>query len=306
MQYYDVIGDIHGHADALEALLLRLGYQYKDSVYQHTSNKALFVGDLIDRGPKQRRVIEVVRSMVQHGQAHCVMGNHEFNAICYATTGANGRPLRANNERNRKQHAAFLNAYPRRQERDQIINWFKSLPLFIETEGLRVIHAAWNEPALTHLSAYIDHNNGLLDSAYSHYADRSSNFYHAIETILKGPETRLPEGVSFQDKEGAIRNKARIMWWRQEDLPAQQRLHLGDKLNNGDKLSQLSIANGHYYQQQDKPLFVGHYWLDQDVPALCTNNCACLDYSIAQQGKLVAYKWRGERRLSADNFEWTR
>ncbi|MEW5057197.1 MAG: metallophosphoesterase [Cycloclasticus sp.] len=304
MQYYDIIGDIHGHADALEALLLKLGYRQHNGVYRHPAQKVLFLGDLIDRGPKQRRVIDIVQAMVEQGQAVCIMGNHEFNAICYASLGAAGQPLRANNARNQRQHAAFLDAYPDTEERQQVITWFKSLPVFFETNDIRIIHAAWNEPALSDLSGFLDADNCLLASSYEDYADKSSSFYRAIEILLKGPEAHLPAGVSFKDKEGTLRYKARIMWWNNEDLPTIERLHLGHSLSNGHKLDELSLDQGHHYPASHKPLFVGHYWLDEEVPSLCADNCACLDYSIARQGKLVAYQWRGECILSADNFTW--
>ena len=47
--------------------------------------RAVFVGDLIDRGPAQLRILDIVKLMVDSGSAQVVMGNHEFNAIAYAT-----------------------------------------------------------------------------------------------------------------------------------------------------------------------------------------------------------------------------
>ena len=75
---YDLIGDIHGHADELKRLLSELGYQKRLGVWRHTSRRAVFVGDLIDRGPQQREVINVVRSMVEGDAALICMGNHEI------------------------------------------------------------------------------------------------------------------------------------------------------------------------------------------------------------------------------------
>lgn len=48
----DFIGDIHGHADKLVALLQKLGYTKINGSYAHPERKVLFVGDYIDRGPK--------------------------------------------------------------------------------------------------------------------------------------------------------------------------------------------------------------------------------------------------------------
>src|SRR5690554_7046201 len=75
---YDIIGDVHGHADQLEALLKKLGYNYKNGAYSHSERKLISVGDLCDRGPAQRRTIDIIRAMHEADQAHVIMGNHEF------------------------------------------------------------------------------------------------------------------------------------------------------------------------------------------------------------------------------------
>ncbi|MDC6350459.1 metallophosphoesterase [Zeaxanthinibacter sp. PT1] len=62
---FDLIGDIHGHADELQQLLLKLGYEKKDGVFAHEDRKAFFVGDYIDRGPKIPETLEIVRTMVE-------------------------------------------------------------------------------------------------------------------------------------------------------------------------------------------------------------------------------------------------
>lgn len=80
---YDLIGDIHGHADKLEELLRTLGYELKNGMYGHAERKLLFVGDYIDRGPKIRETLQLVRSMVDSGTAIALMGNHEYNALCF-------------------------------------------------------------------------------------------------------------------------------------------------------------------------------------------------------------------------------
>lgn len=80
---YDIIGDIHGHADALAALLSDLGYRERAGAWRHPRRQALFVGDFIDRGPGQVATLNIARSMVDAGSARAVMGNHELNAIAW-------------------------------------------------------------------------------------------------------------------------------------------------------------------------------------------------------------------------------
>ncbi|MGW3494513.1 polynucleotide kinase-phosphatase [Streptomyces sp. NPDC001020] len=71
---FDIIGDIHGCSSELEALLGRLGYA--DGVHPE-GRTAVFVGDLVDRGPDSPGVLRRVMSMVASGNALCVPGNHE-------------------------------------------------------------------------------------------------------------------------------------------------------------------------------------------------------------------------------------
>ena len=89
---FDIIGDVHGCCDELEALLDRLGYLAADSgtadpfwgrrTYAHPGGrKAVFVGDLVDRGPRTLDVVRLVRNMATSGAALCVPGNHDVKLV---------------------------------------------------------------------------------------------------------------------------------------------------------------------------------------------------------------------------------
>jgi predicted MPP superfamily phosphohydrolase len=127
---YDIIGDIHGHARELECLLDKLGYSTDGKLYPQ-GRQLLFLGDFIDRGPENRRTIEIVQKLVLLGLASAVMGNHEYNAICYHTRSQVGDKefLRDHSEKNTGQHQAFLNDYPDKKEREQVIRWFQTGPV---------------------------------------------------------------------------------------------------------------------------------------------------------------------------------
>jgi protein phosphatase len=77
---FDIIGDIHGCYDELLQLLDKLGYTKNASgIFQHsTGRQAVFVGDLVDRGPKIPEVVRLVKEMVEAGHAFCVPGNHDI------------------------------------------------------------------------------------------------------------------------------------------------------------------------------------------------------------------------------------
>jgi protein phosphatase len=80
---FDVIGDVHGCAEELDALLDRLGYAPgADGVRRHAEGrKAVFVGDLVDRGPQVAAVLKTVMAMVEAGSALAVPGNHDVKLV---------------------------------------------------------------------------------------------------------------------------------------------------------------------------------------------------------------------------------
>jgi protein phosphatase len=77
---FDIIGDIHGCCDELEQLLAKLGYERNDqNIYEHPQGrKAIFVGDLVDRGPRIPDTVRIVKEMVDAGSGMCVPGNHDI------------------------------------------------------------------------------------------------------------------------------------------------------------------------------------------------------------------------------------
>jgi len=82
---YDIIGDIHGYATELKALLTKMDYQEIDGVWQHHERRVIFLGDFVDRGPEQVETVQIAKAMVEKSNALAVMGNHEFNAVCWDT-----------------------------------------------------------------------------------------------------------------------------------------------------------------------------------------------------------------------------
>jgi len=303
---YDLIGDIHGHSDALTRLLDKLGYAKTDGVYRHPDRKLIFLGDFIDRGPDQRGVLEIVRPMIDSGTALSVMGNHEFNAIAYYTLDPDdhNRHLRVHFEQNRKHHQAFLEVFEGKSDYAETIEWFRTLPLWLELEGIRVVHACWDEALMKllqdkhpSLHEYLDDN--LLVAA----SRKGSDEHEAVETLLKGKEIELPNGQSFSDKDGNARHHLRVRWFDGEAAtyqeaflgPEDARSHIPEDPIGADHIIQ--------YSHDDPPVFVGHYWMDSE-PTVLAPNVACLDYSVAAKsgGKLVAYRWDGEQALSDEKF----
>ena len=225
MSGYDIIGDVHGMATLLEERLTSLGYSANSGAYSHPERTAVFVGDLIDRGGEQLRTLELVKAMVDAGSAQIVMGNHEFNAICWATRDPKtGKPLRQHSDHNRAQHKEFL-ALPA-QDQARWVEWFKTLPLWLDLTTIRVIHACWHQASIDVVRAVTGGSERL--STVDHFVDATtfgSALHDAVEVLLKGPEIALRDYdmASYWDAEaGKSREKARIKWWDHDasTLPA--------------------------------------------------------------------------------------
>jgi hypothetical protein len=201
IQGYDLVGDVHGHADPLHRLLDKLDYAEVDGAFRHPERKMIFVGDFIDRGPQQREVLRIARSMCEAGIASAVIGNHEFNAIGWAAQKNDGKFLRSHSEKNASQHAKFLRQIEEDSaDHNHAVTWFRSLPIWLDLPGFRVVHACWHEPSREALMSFLDEAGRFTEEGIQESYRHGSEAHAAVEILLKGPEERLPEGIHFFDK----------------------------------------------------------------------------------------------------------
>lgn len=298
---YEIFGDIHGHAAELIELLQRLGYREINGAYRHPERIALFVGDLIDRGPAIREVLQLVKGMYDQDAAQVVLGNHEFNALAFHTS-HEGRPLREHSDKNLRQHGETLRQVPH-DELKRYLDWFRRLPPALSLPGLRVVHACWDPDRIREINAAFDAFGGWNVEFLRSATDPDTALFQAVEDVLKGKEQCVPEGQLFTDKDGHKRNSLRVQWYRTpvNDTFASYALPCSSEVP-ALPLPSLLDRPVHPYPHDAPPVFFGHYWLRSDVPGPLTANVACLDYSIARKGRLCAYRWDGERELVADRF----
>lgn len=306
---YDIIGDIHGEADKLHALLATLGYRLQAGSYRHPnpSRTAVFVGDFIDRGPRQVETVDTVRRMVDEGKALAVMGNHEFNAIAWHTPDPEmpGEFLRPHEgllgQKNRQQHGAFLKEVEHRPElHRELVDWFLTLPLWLDLPSIRVVHACWHQGYMEELRSRLTLDLQLTRETMVPASRRDAVEFRTVEGLTKGLEVPLRDELAFLDKDGHSRNNVRIRWWDADSttyrelamMPDPERLRLPDVPLEHDARPRLDSA---------KPVFFGHYWLTGE-PVLQTRFAACVDYSAGKGGSLVAYRWDGEPELLLGNF----
>lgn len=297
---YDLVGDIHGHAEPLVRLFRRLGYMRQRGVFRHPERRVVFLGDFIDRGPQIRETLEIVRPMIDSGAALAVMGNHELNALAFHTPDPEnpGSHLRPHNDTNSRQHAETMRQLPA-GELASYLQWFRTLPLWLDLDGLRVVHACWDDVRMKRIEGPI--SDDFLHSACVPRGPR----FEPVEAILKGKEARLPSGTTFRDKDGHERKATRVKWYEPPAGHSYRTYAMASEPIDSDApLPDEVIRAAVPYPEDAKPVFVGHYWLTGEQPRLLRDNVACVDWSVAKGGFLCAYRWSGERRLDAGNFVW--
>lgn len=216
----DIIGDVHGEIDALSSLMSHLGY---DSRGKHPEGRRLvFVGDLTDRGPDSPAVVGLVQRLVETGRAQCVLGNHDLNILL-------NEPKHDNHWFFGEESALDGSGEPTPAIladdaiRQQVREFFKSLPLVLERADLRVVHACWDDSMVeiarqsndvvalyNEQVAMIDarHNDMPLDEIDQGLEDQNLN---PVKVLTSGKERRV--ATPFKAA-GKLRYEERVNWWK--------------------------------------------------------------------------------------------
>lgn len=320
---YDVIGDIHGCATKLESLLAGMGYTAAGpgEPYRHPTRTAIYVGDLIDRGDEQLLVLQIVTAMVDAGTARMVLGNHEFNAMAYATEWpeGSGRFLRPHDDptnrwsaKNEKQHRAFLEQV-RGDDRVRYVDWFWTQPLWLDLGDIRVVHACWHSDSMDMLRRELGGDRLTSVQQLRRASTEGDPVYEAVETLLKGPEISLTHygQAAYRDKDGISRGRARVQWWNGGAYTLRGVAEMSSGFTQADGTAYPALpdievaAEDRSFVYSDQILvFYGHYWRsgEPEHGKDWTDYTACVDFSAVKGGKLTAYRWSGEKRVLPENF----
>jgi len=216
----DIVGDAHGEIDALRSLMQHLGYN-EDGIHPE-GRRLIFVGDLTDRGPDSPAVVELVQQLVEAGHAQCVLGNHDLNLLL-------NHPKHENKWFYGEE---FLdgdgNVIPQKyadySRREKLLDFFATLPMALERDDLRVVHACWDDNMLS-----LARRSSNVVSLYHEHADRiefdaakrpemddiDRGLLHQnmnpVKKLTSGPEERTEQAV---ERGGKMRNERRVHWWK--------------------------------------------------------------------------------------------
>lgn len=275
MSGYDIIGDVHGHMSLLEQQLDQLGYLKKDESFFHPrGRKAVFVGDIINRGKETVGVLKIIRRMHQCEEAYIVLGNHEFGLLQQFTI----------NPSNVDPHLI------------EFIPWIRSLPLFLEFPEFRVVHAAWHLPSIELLK-----NKDWKDEHFiRNTMSKNSDYKDAVRIILRGISVPVPEELKYFDRFGVERKKARIRWWekRKKTISGADFFPACQKMKNIEFENKIKLPEKPY-SINELPVFFGHYCLPEHEPKVI-NNLVCLDGCVTSGNVLWAYQYNAHEKISPE------
>ncbi len=218
----DVVGDVHGDIDALRELFSHLGY---DTAGNHPDSRQLvFLGDLTDRGPDSVAVVRCVRQLIDSSNAQCILGNHELNILLNQRKFDNGwffgEPFHdeATNEIVVQELADDV-------IRGEVVDFFRSLPLVLQREDVRAVHACWQPEMVAMASEAVDvvefykkhrYNINLGLAIRSDLEDwqrelRLQNL-NPVKVLTSGLEVKATEPFSGN---GKTRRLERFPWWQE-------------------------------------------------------------------------------------------
>ena len=217
----DIIGDVHGEIEALSSLLHHLGY---DATGRHPSDRKLvFVGDLTDRGPDSPAVVDIVHSLVNAERAQCVLGNHDLNILLgdrkhdnhwffgeeWALDGSNvPTPAKLADDSVRR----------------QVLELFGSLPLVLERDDVRVVHACWDlgmveiarqtHDVVTLYGEHVETINARHRRSHLDEIDRGLEHQNLnpVKVLTSGKERRVTKPF---EASGKMRYEERVSWWNE-------------------------------------------------------------------------------------------
>lgn len=249
-------------------MLERLGYGVVDGRWCHQEGRQLIsLGDLLDRGPDPLACVERIAELAADGCAHMVLGNHELNALHYV------EGLREHSEKNRAQFETTLvqiEADYARWERARAFIESQPTHMLLDEGRLRVVHAYWDDEALSALPLRMDSRAGLEACALG------GSLEAAAELCIKGPEERCER---YRDHGGHWRQTRRLPWWIEYPADAPR------------------VVFGHYWFPWPEHTPSEPRWAGPGA------NAACLDFCAGRGGPLVALRYPEGEFVSVENLD---
>lgn len=288
----DIVGDVHGEFDALRSLMQQLGYSDHG---EHPQNRRLvFLGDLCDRGPDSPAVIRLVRQLVEREHAQCLLGNHEINILRATPKNGNGWFFAHDHDRehNRFTHCVQADAL----QRASISDFFDTLPLTLQRDDLRLVHAAWLPEQVAAIAAapersaldlylrYETRTEARVAAQGLHAAVQAEQRQYAAQLLDANARVPLLPALGLYDETYQMSNPVRVLTSGVERRVAEPFFASG----KWRMVERMPWWNDY---QDATPVIIGHYWrwFDEHTRLLISKGEADLFAAVA------ANDWQGMR-----------
>lgn len=280
-----------------------MGYEKKKSYYFHSERKAIFVGDFTNRGTEIRPTVTLIRQMVEEGAAFAILGNHEINNILYHLKNEIKEPLlREIGKRYSSVSQTNIEYKPYPEEWKSVRAWLRTLPLFLEFEGLRIVHAYWSDAHINLIRAEVPQDKIPKKIFRDLVLHPETPLSQAILQSTRGIHMVLPRDLKIYDHRNRFHRFFRIKWWQSPEGQTFNEWSFESKFH----LPRYTIPPEIYpdfeiYPESAPPVFFGHYCLGRGPEVIAPNLC-CVDACVTMRHTLAAYRWNGERELTPDNL----
>lgn len=323
---FDIVGDIHGEIDALNSLLHVMGYNLKGE--HPEQRKLIFVGDLCDRGQNSVAVIQQVKILIERGHAYCVLGNHELNLLNQSYREGNGWYF---GSPHMDDHKSFYSVPATPEDQQWILQFLQTLPIALESDQIRVVHACWDTHSIQQLKAL---DKLHLCEAYEHFVQQTQQHIadagiieqacqeaEQFREALTDPNSDIPWLKYLAQKEWIeqMYNPIKVLTSGAEYM-TDKPIYAGGKWRMKDRLPWWEDY------QEDIPVIIGHYWRKFDLAEVKAGlfqqidplqwfghkqNVFCVDYSVGKRyldrqqqrefsSKLAALRWPEKQVIFED------
>jgi hypothetical protein len=319
----DIVGDIHGEYQALINLLLNLGYNEHGDHAE--DRKLVFVGDYCDRGPDSPKVLMLIERLVRSSKAFAILGNHEINLLRGEMKSGSGWFF----ELQYAQDELFFGPTSRANsiQKKSILKFLASLPIGLERDDIRIIHAAWIEKEIEKVRDIVLKD---FSEAYARWDSEANLLIKKFDIDVEREIQQLPNGLrDFLSPPPFLLAHATCTSIKQMANPIKV-LTAGVELpgevpffSNGVWRFVERVRWWNEYND-DVPVIVGHYWrkltsqsqqekdnLDPDMfyPISGVDwhgkkrNVFCVDYSVGGRFEAVK-KNKGQENLGLAALRW--
>lgn len=295
---YDVVSNVD-HPHALERLLHRLDYRSCHGTWSHPDGRIpVFLGGAVDRHGEMRACAPMLQELVDSGSALMTLGPEELAEL----------------ERHvsRRRQRVLVHAGAGAPEHDlpggaaDLGEWFRSVPLWLDLPGLRVVHGCWSDADVELLRDALD-GNCLVDDERFEMVISSPRHRRAVRTLLSGATIELPEYLWCRDGRGEVVRSARFRWWSKGPMTLRQRAMLPPGCTTLDGrfpavLDDTPVRAGAPQLGSGGTPVVIARTAGVGGPVLLSSTVLCLGGTAKGVGGPVVYRWNGETCLDATNL----